>query len=326
MVAIAPRPARLAVRRAWLVALALCLLGCGEDADDMADIAADEERQSRIAFVSNRDGYQRIYVMDADGGNQRPLTDPEYGEDTHPVWSPDGTTLAFISTSDAGSDIHLVDANGTNRRNLTNSRDLRETAIAWSPDSGSVAYFATAPEADGRGYIRALDSVYPEPANLWGWDINRLDWSPDGESFVYRWRLPTEQCCRSGVTVKSVDGASSLEIGTRVYQPSSPAWSRNGLAIAMSAAGLDTGHILVTDAEGANPRLYHPPPGSWAYWPTWSPDGREIAYAGGYKEHHVTDTFEYPGRSDIWTINLQDRSHRQLTNSRDYDGMPAWSP
>jgi Tol biopolymer transport system component len=42
-----------------------------------------------IAFTSARDGNYEIYVMDADGSNQRRLTD-DAGSDRQPEWSPDG--------------------------------------------------------------------------------------------------------------------------------------------------------------------------------------------------------------------------------------------
>ena len=43
----------------------------------------------QIAFVSERDGNQEVYVMDADGSNQTRLTNnPAY--DGLPVWSPVG--------------------------------------------------------------------------------------------------------------------------------------------------------------------------------------------------------------------------------------------
>ena len=45
--------------------------------------------------------------MDADGGNQRRLTDPpqlgsDYARDSMPEWSPDGETLAFVRRYRAG--------------------------------------------------------------------------------------------------------------------------------------------------------------------------------------------------------------------------------
>ena len=47
---------------------------------------------NRIAFGSDRDGNDDIYVMDADGSNVVRLTD-DPDDDFSPDWSPDGTLL-----------------------------------------------------------------------------------------------------------------------------------------------------------------------------------------------------------------------------------------
>ena len=49
------------------------------------------DAQARIAFVSERDGNEEIYVMDDDGGKQRRLTNNRH-YDGGPSWSPDGQT------------------------------------------------------------------------------------------------------------------------------------------------------------------------------------------------------------------------------------------
>jgi dipeptidyl aminopeptidase/acylaminoacyl peptidase len=47
-----------------------------------------------IAFTSDRDGNDEIYVMNPDGSGQTNLTkDPAI--DQLPAWSPDGTKIAF---------------------------------------------------------------------------------------------------------------------------------------------------------------------------------------------------------------------------------------
>ena len=45
------------------------------------------DTQAQIAFVSDRDGNQEIYVMDADGKDQRRLTKNRV-DDYSPSWSP----------------------------------------------------------------------------------------------------------------------------------------------------------------------------------------------------------------------------------------------
>jgi TolB protein len=87
---------------------------------------------SRIAFASNRDGDDDIYVMDADGRNVRQLTDVPLWFERSPVWSPDGTRIAFVSDRDYDYDIYVMDADGGNVRQLTDDPG-RDTSPVWSP-------------------------------------------------------------------------------------------------------------------------------------------------------------------------------------------------
>src|SRR5262249_29899631 len=54
---------------------------------------------SKIAFFSNRDGMDEIYVMDADGSNVKRLTN-NLADDDNPEWSPDGRKILFDSERD----------------------------------------------------------------------------------------------------------------------------------------------------------------------------------------------------------------------------------
>src|SRR5437870_13845047 len=62
----------------------------------------------KIAFTSDRNGFLDIYVMNADGSNQRQLTfgavNPADGfsrtYSEKPLWSPDGSKIAFKSDLD----------------------------------------------------------------------------------------------------------------------------------------------------------------------------------------------------------------------------------
>jgi len=76
-----------------------------------------------IAFFSRRDfpgqdQRNEIYVMDADGRNQRRLTENS-AEDVEPVWSPDGTRIAFDSTRDGNAEIYVMGSDGSGQRRLT---------------------------------------------------------------------------------------------------------------------------------------------------------------------------------------------------------------
>ena len=78
----------------------------------------------RIAFASDRKGDLAnidIYVMDADGGNLRRLTENRI-YDWFPSWSPDGERIVFVSERDGNKEIYVMDADGGNLQRLTDNR------------------------------------------------------------------------------------------------------------------------------------------------------------------------------------------------------------
>ena len=61
----------------------------------LTPLMVNVDAQPQIVFSSNRDGNWEIYVMDADGKNQRNITNKP-GDNSSPSWSPDGKHIALI--------------------------------------------------------------------------------------------------------------------------------------------------------------------------------------------------------------------------------------
>jgi len=74
----------------------------------------------RIAFTTDRDGNNEIYVMDADGSQLVNLTNNP-ADDRMPTWSPDSQNIAFISNRDDNYEIYIMDEDGKNLVNVTRS-------------------------------------------------------------------------------------------------------------------------------------------------------------------------------------------------------------
>jgi Tol biopolymer transport system component len=113
---------------------------------------------TKITFVSSRTGTPQVWVMDADGSNQKQLTFDAPIKGQLPDWSPDGMKIAY-ATFDAvlGSDLWVMDANGSNQVQLTSDPD-QQIGAAWSPDGTKIAFLNGLPNryvnvvnADGSG-------------------------------------------------------------------------------------------------------------------------------------------------------------------------------
>src|SRR5919108_4880564 len=136
-------------------------------------------RNGKISFWSDRafDGRAQVFVMNADGSDQRRLT--ELFSAKRGDFSADGQKLAFDGrgreTLD-DFDIFVMNADGSDVRQLTRGPD-RDTQASWSPDGRLVAF----------GRERSENSI----PSLWivradGSDAHRITegihaaWSPDG--------------------------------------------------------------------------------------------------------------------------------------------------
>ena len=204
----------------------------------------------------------RIFVTDAEGSNTRLLQDG-----AQPEWSPDGKFIAFFGPpqSDRNSRaIQIMDANGSSLQSLR----VGGFSPTWSPDGRDVLFSWACHAEAGE---TCLERAWPT--------------DPAGD-------VCGPEC---GIGVIARDGTRIRQLGNGIW----PAWGPDGRII--FADGVPTGPcdydqvgaydrttvngetepmcelpLWVMNADGSGrTRL----PIDKAIWPTWSRDGRRIAFS-----------------------------------------------
>ena len=107
---------------------------------------------SRIVFESDRSGSQQIYVMNADGSDQKRISFFG-GRAATPEWSPRGDQIAF--THIAGNlRVAVMSPGGGGLRHLTDS--WQDEAPTWSPNGRIIQFFRTT-KTSGKTAIWQVD-------------------------------------------------------------------------------------------------------------------------------------------------------------------------
>jgi uncharacterized repeat protein (TIGR01451 family) len=266
----------------------------------------------RIAFTREPVAEEsEIWVMDADGGNQRRIVDPGGNLDTEPAWGPDGRRIAFARTRSGQSsprDIWVVNDDGTEPERLTGSGDPQEeqddTDPAWSPDGDQIA-FARYELSGG------------DPIDLHVWVMD-----DDGGN-------------QDNVTADA-EVRGDPEPGLSGFN-GDPAWSPDGDQIAFThQPGESDADVWVMQADGgdAHPLTQEAPTEEFPQdesQPAWSPTGDHIAFTRGFfSDVDLTaavgeQELGFPG--DVWVMTAAGGDRANLTRSgAALDLDPDWQP
>ena len=298
----------------------LCVCLTNEELWLRQGLAAHHKPQ--IAFTSGKDGNAEIYVMDADGKNQRSLTHHP-ADDGWPSWSPDGKKIAFSSYRNGGNiQIFVMDSDGQNPIRLSDGANDKNPA--WSPDGQKIAFDGYGeeelPGAVWTIQIYVMDSDGKNRKRLTNGPAHNLNpsWSPDSQRITF-------VSTRHGATeiyVMNADGTKQERLTDNGVADDDPSWSPDGQKIAFSSSLVFLGadaqegdyEIYVMDSDGNNRTMLTDNVVHDTH-PSWSPDGQLITYESW--------TFENP--SEIHLITAEGEYLMRLSElHKKHDAHADW--
>lgn len=236
-----------------------------------------------IAFCSMLPEGSRLGLLTHGGTASELVSTP--GRLFMPNWSPDGTRISYVEIADKISKLHVADATGANDRVIAEVENI-EAAPSWSADGRHIAFsnYKVAGEVDQGGWKLQDSEII----------IIRADGTarhiiPGVRRRHPAWS-PTEDLL-AVVEIEEKKEATSSKSRLIVIRPDG------------------TEHHVVTTVAGVLLQL------------AWSPDGRQIAFAGNYD-----NGIRSVAITQIYVINADGTNLRRLIDLHGQCVCPAWSP
>jgi serine/threonine protein kinase len=278
----------------------------------------------QIAFVSKRTGNYQIHIMNADGSNQRQLTNIPEGA-CQPNWSPDGKKLVFISPCNPKNNSY-PDAKIYILASEDESPILLPVSIggdydpAWSPDGKRIAFTSLRNQVAHtfvynfeNGTLAELsDTRYPDIHPAWNPSYKMLAVARKATYYYHIWLISD-----NGQTIEQFSSSGDVNDFW-------PDWSSDGKFILFGRTKIDLflPWLLKTSYEdrGTGKEYRIPPAGKVDPGPVaqarLSPDMQWIVFEG----------WPDGNNHDIYRMDINGDNLLRLTTDPAIDFNPVWRP
>jgi len=244
----------------------------------------------RTRLLKEDKNEQRLWMISTHGGDPLPMT-AEGVTSSHPRWSPDGKYLSFLSARDGGKNqVWLLDRRGGEAVKLTDAAQGIDD-FEWSPDSTRLVLILRDPKPEDLEAAKSKEKpaagAPAKPKTPPPFVIDRLQFKRDTVGYLDRHR--------THLYVFNLAAKTTTQITSGDFDDSDPAWSPDGKSLAFTsnrtlpdpdaAYNSDIWVVAADNTDkGAHPTQITTNPGPDAS-PTWSPDGKWIAYTTELDPH-----------------------------------------
>ncbi|MBZ5498309.1 MAG: S9 family peptidase [Acidobacteriia bacterium] len=252
-----------------------------------------------------------LWMVSWDGSQQIRLTATSDTSESAPRWSPDNRYLAFLTSrgdeeeKKKGAQVWLLNRAGGEAQKLTDIKG-GVSEYAWAPDSKRLILVVHDPDPAA------------EPEKLEGWKrktrppivIDRYHFKEDREGYL--------GLLHTHLSLFEVETRKAEVLTSGRFDEQFPAWSPDGRYVAFVSnrtsdpdRNEDTNVFVIEAKPGSEPRQLTTYAGPDGGRPSWSPDGRFIAYVQGdevrYTAYNLNKLAVVPvagGQSRVLTIAL----------------------
>jgi dipeptidyl aminopeptidase/acylaminoacyl peptidase len=221
--------------------------------------------------------YSNLWIVPTDGSaSPHQFT---YGDqtDNNPRWSPDGSQIAFISNrkDEKQPQLYLIPFAGGEARPLTDLKG-QINSYEWSPDGSKLVMQFRKKDAEA---VEREEDEQKKKLGIVERHYKRIFYKSDGAGFLpqERWHI---------WVVDAGTGEVTQLTESEIFDETTPTWSPDGKWITFLSNRSDDPDLereaidlCVIPAEGGELRLIPTPIGRKQF-PSFSPDGKQIAYIG----------------------------------------------
>ncbi len=233
-------------------------------------------------------------------------------------WAPQQAFVVFESDAEgAFSDLWRWSRDGSLDRLTRVDKGAFEPAV--SPDGRFIAYVSSQ-DGNPELYIMKADGSEPRRLTDWRRDDFTPRWSPDGQRLAF---LRREQ---GGERLFVIDLPEQWKPEERRLVPTAEGekvkhadhvWSPDGTSLAYTVhRPKQPPRVVVSKASDGSTRVVSPEH-LRATMPSWSPDGKHLAFSG---------TEDDPKALDVYVVALEGGAWAKLTTHAAPDWLPRWSP
>lgn len=274
------------------------LLFCGQ-----ANSAPWSPDGSMIAY-SFIGGPENLYMVDADGTNQRDLViKPE--RNFRPEWAPDGSHILYTSVIDNAHVMMRVDPDGSNIEQLTQP-DQAAGGADYSPDGKSIVFFTDEP-VERDLYLR--DTVSGEVKSLT--QTNDFDemsprYSPDGKSVVFVGKAKADGAESDIWSMNIKTGEQKNLTNSADAGEFHPDWSQDGTHIVYIRVKDGAFDVAIRNVETLEEKIIAPGNGYAVLSPHFSPNDEAVSFT------RTDFSEEAEGMPAIVKVNMTDLSEETI--------------